>query len=161
MLSHALELDSSQDTITNAESSEALMPGQRPKVRLMFRALGEDGQRLPMIPLFLSEEFVVTDALCLWQPDSHCMSLECLLHATAAGCAVVSAVCPRAAMLRVYVCWCRASIVSSSVSCVLTCRRGSIQVSCGPLAHPKCHINTCRLPRPIAAGRIHRHQELL
>lgn len=42
-----------------AESSEALMPGRQPKVRLLVRAVDSGGHRLSAIPLLVSEEFVV------------------------------------------------------------------------------------------------------
>ena len=43
-----------------AESSEALMPGRKPKIQLLVQAVDSAGCRVSAIPVLISEEFVVT-----------------------------------------------------------------------------------------------------
>lgn len=69
------QLSSSRLSLALADSSEALMPGQKPKVQLMARAIGVDGCRLPIIPLFVSEEFVVSFGCCHWQSAYHRLTI--------------------------------------------------------------------------------------
>lgn len=47
-----------------AESSEALMAGQKPPMQLLIQAVNGQGDRINEIAPFISDEFVVRSGLC-------------------------------------------------------------------------------------------------
>ncbi len=55
----------------HTESSEALLVGQKPKLRLLMRAVNSQGQRISAIPPLLSDDFVVSSQ------SVHSMVLSC------------------------------------------------------------------------------------